>query len=147
MCTKPLQSCPTLCDAMDCSPPGSSVHGILQVRVLEWVAVSFSTERKTSLTKYQHFHALRVGSINTQQLFATGMVVAPRGKWPCQEVFLVVTTGGLLLASHGWRPGMLLNTYNIQDRPPPQRIISAPPPPRPADQIAAIPKSKSPSLE
>ena len=35
-------SCPTLCDPMDCSPPGSSVHGILQARVLEWVAMSFS---------------------------------------------------------------------------------------------------------
>ena len=34
-----LQSCPTLCDAMDCSPPGSSVHGILQARMLEWVAM------------------------------------------------------------------------------------------------------------
>ena len=36
------QSCPTLCNPMDCSPPGSSVHGILQARVLEWVAISFS---------------------------------------------------------------------------------------------------------
>ena len=36
------QSCLTLCDLMDCSPPGSSVHGILQARILEWVAVSFS---------------------------------------------------------------------------------------------------------
>ena len=36
------QSCPTLCDPMDCSPPGSSVHGIFQARVLEWVAISFS---------------------------------------------------------------------------------------------------------
>ena len=35
-------SCPTLCDPMDCSPPGSSVHGISQARVLEWVAISFS---------------------------------------------------------------------------------------------------------
>ena len=32
------QSCPTLCDSMDCSPPGSTVHGILQARILEWVA-------------------------------------------------------------------------------------------------------------
>ena len=37
-----LQSCPTLCDLMDCSPPGSSVHGILQARILEWVAISSS---------------------------------------------------------------------------------------------------------
>ena len=36
------QSCPTLLDPMDCSPPGSSVHGILQARILEWVAISFS---------------------------------------------------------------------------------------------------------
>ena len=36
------QSCPTLNDSRDCSPPGSSTHGILQVRILEWVAISFS---------------------------------------------------------------------------------------------------------
>ena len=36
------QSCPTLSDPMDCSPPGSSVHGILQARTLAWVAISFS---------------------------------------------------------------------------------------------------------
>ena len=38
------QSCPTLCDPMDCSPPDSSVHGILQARILEWVAISFSRD-------------------------------------------------------------------------------------------------------
>ena len=37
------QSCPTLCDPMDYSPQGSSVHGILQARKLEWVAVTFSS--------------------------------------------------------------------------------------------------------
>ena len=36
------QRCPTPCDPMDCSPPGSSVPGILQARILEWVAISFS---------------------------------------------------------------------------------------------------------
>ena len=36
------QLCPTLCDPMDCSPPGSSVHGILQERILEWVAMPSS---------------------------------------------------------------------------------------------------------
>ena len=39
---KSLQSCPTLCDPMDCGLPGFSVHGILQARTLEWVAISFS---------------------------------------------------------------------------------------------------------
>ena len=39
---KSLQSCPTLCDPIDGSPPGSPVPGILQARTLEWVAMSFS---------------------------------------------------------------------------------------------------------
>ena len=38
------QSCLTLCDSMDCCPPGSSIHGILQARILEWVALPFSRE-------------------------------------------------------------------------------------------------------
>ena len=40
--SKVTQSCPTLYDPVDCSPPGSSIHGILQPRILEWVAISFS---------------------------------------------------------------------------------------------------------
>ena len=43
---KSLQSCPTLCDPMDCSPPGSPVPGILQARTLEWVVISFSNAGK-----------------------------------------------------------------------------------------------------
>ena len=39
---KSLQSCPTLCDPRDGSPPGSPIPGILQARILEWVAISFS---------------------------------------------------------------------------------------------------------
>ena len=42
VCVLSLQLCPTLCDPMDCSPPGSSVHGILQTRRLEWVAMPSS---------------------------------------------------------------------------------------------------------
>ena len=42
LAAKSLQSCPTLCDPRDGSPPGSSVPGILQARILEWVAISFS---------------------------------------------------------------------------------------------------------
>ena len=42
MCAKSLQSCLTLCDPMDCSPPGSSVHGIHQAGILEWVAMPSS---------------------------------------------------------------------------------------------------------
>ena len=43
---KSLQSCPTLCDPIDDSPPGSPIPGILQARTLEWVAISFSNAWK-----------------------------------------------------------------------------------------------------
>ena len=42
VCCLIAQSCPTVCDPMDGSPPGSSVHGILQARILEWGAIPFS---------------------------------------------------------------------------------------------------------
>ena len=44
MLAKLLQSCPLLCDAMDCSRPGSSVHRILQAKILEWVAMLSSRD-------------------------------------------------------------------------------------------------------
>ena len=46
------QSCPTLSDPMDCSLPGSSVHGIFQARVLEWGAIAFSSVMSNSLQRY-----------------------------------------------------------------------------------------------
>ena len=45
------QSCPTLSDPMDCSPPGSSIHGIFQARVLEWGAIAFSANQTNGLKK------------------------------------------------------------------------------------------------
>ena len=42
MCAVSLQPCPTPCDLMDCSPPSSSIHGIIQARTLQWVAMPFS---------------------------------------------------------------------------------------------------------
>ena len=42
LAAKSLQSCPTLCDPIDGSPPGSPIPGILQARTLEWVAIAFS---------------------------------------------------------------------------------------------------------
>ena len=47
------QSCPTLSDPMDCSPPGSSIHGIFQARVLEWGAIAFSELEKLHLPKFR----------------------------------------------------------------------------------------------
>ena len=48
---KSLQSCPTLCDPINSSPPGSSVPGILQARTLEWVAIAFSDAKNGLLGK------------------------------------------------------------------------------------------------
>ena len=54
------QSCPTLSDAMDCSLPGSSVHGIFQARVLEWGAIAFSRLRHSNVgKKFVLFSSLR----------------------------------------------------------------------------------------
>ena len=57
---KPLQSCPTLCNTMDCHPPGSSVYGILQARIPEWVAmpssrVSSLPRDRTSISYLLHW--------------------------------------------------------------------------------------------
>ena len=65
---KSLQLCSTLCDAMDSSPPGSSVHRILQARILEWVAISFSNpcmhakSLQSCLTLYNHMDSSPPGS-------------------------------------------------------------------------------------
>ena len=48
---KSLQSCPTLCDPIDGNPPGSSIHGILQARVLEWGAIALSENSRLCLNK------------------------------------------------------------------------------------------------
>ena len=61
------QSCPTLCDPMDYSLPGSSVHGIFQARVLEWVAISFSKPREH--IKKQRHHFADKGPYNQSYVF------------------------------------------------------------------------------
>ena len=55
MCAKLVQLCLTPCDPVDCSPPGSSVHGIFQARVLEWVAIAFSDMEYYSAIKGRKF--------------------------------------------------------------------------------------------
>ena len=64
---KSLQSCPTLCDPRDGSPPGSPVPGILQARTLEWVAIAFSNAWKWKV---------KVKSLSCVQLFATPWTAA-----------------------------------------------------------------------
>ena len=64
---KSLQSCPTLCDPIDGSPPGSPVPGILQARTLQWVAISFSNARKWKV---------KVKSLSCVRLLATPWTAA-----------------------------------------------------------------------
>ena len=64
---KSLQSCPTLCDPVDGSPPGSPVPGILQARALEWVAISFSNAVKEKV---------KVKSLSHVRLLATPWIAA-----------------------------------------------------------------------
>ena len=62
---KSLQSCPTLCDPIDSSPPGSAVPGILQARTLEWAAISFSNAWKWKV---------KVKALSRVRLLATPVV-------------------------------------------------------------------------
>ena len=64
---KSLQSCPTLCDPIDGSPPGSPIPGILQARTLEWVAISFSNTWKWKV---------KVKSLSRVRLLATPWTAA-----------------------------------------------------------------------
>ena len=64
---KSLQSCPTLCDPIDGSPPGSPIPGILQARALEWVAISFSNAWKWKV---------KVKSLSRIRLFTTPWTAA-----------------------------------------------------------------------
>ena len=65
--TKSLQSCPTLCNPRDSSPPGSPIPGILQARTLEWVAIAFSNAWKWKV---------KVKSLSSVQLLATPRTAA-----------------------------------------------------------------------
>ena len=59
------QSCPTLCNPVDCSAPGSSIYGILQARTLEWVAISFSRRSSRPRDGFSN-HGLHIGTISRQ---------------------------------------------------------------------------------
>ena len=85
------QSCPTLCDPMDCSPPGSSAHGIFQARVLEWGAIAFS-KSSYSIAKLPSVCVCKCPSrhtfinnwrvfLNTRNFIIVGKLL--EAKWPC----------------------------------------------------------------
>ena len=130
-----VQSCPTLCDPMDCSPPGSSVRGILQARILQWVANPFSrvsslptdgsfTEllktancgqfsvniSKPGITKGQHWH-------NTKWEFfivVSGKGLIQQRKIGTDEVLNFEVSGDRIEAVH-MLPGYTHNIINLSD--------------------------------
>ena len=73
VCASVVQSCPTLCDPTDCSPPSSSIHGILQARLLEWVAMlsSRGSSWPRNWTRVSH-----VSCISRQVLYQHHLVTA-----------------------------------------------------------------------
>ena len=95
MKVKVIQSCPTLCDAMDCSLPGSSVHMIPQARILEWVAVPFCRESLQTRVQTQVSHIVgrfftswatrEAQYLNREKivwlLYHSWMWLSRRGKW------------------------------------------------------------------
>ena len=72
------QSCPTLSNPMDCSLPGSSIHGIFQARVLEWGAIAFSDEQPRQHIKKQRHYFLNKGPSSQGYGFSCGHV------WICE---------------------------------------------------------------
>ena len=104
MQAKSLQSCLTLCHPMDCSPPGSSVHGILQARILEWVAMPSS--RRFSRPRDQirvylcllhcrqiFYHWRRLGS-------PCNVCISLKEVWCCQWFHSVVNQSLTCFTSH-----------------------------------------------
>ena len=78
--TKSLQSCPTLCDPIDGSPPGFPVPGILQARTLEWVTISFSLSKSNSYLSKERKKERRTYSfflLLSQEFLFLGFFVLP----------------------------------------------------------------------
>ena len=95
---KSLQSCPTLCDLIDGSPPGSPVPGILQARILEWVAISFSNAWRWKV---------KVKSLSRVRLWATPWTAAhqaaPSMGFSRQEYWSGVPAA-LFTIANTWKP-------------------------------------------
>ena len=91
MCAKSLLSYPTLWDPMDCSPPGASVHGILQARILEWVAMpssrgSSQPRDRTQCLRHRQMSSLPLAPL--EKAIATQQPKTPRRNQYEREIFV-----------------------------------------------------------
>ena len=89
------QSCPTLSDPMDCSPPGSSIHGIFQARVLQWGAIAFSTTPLKLLSQNQITVTLLNPVVNSNAHFGLNELILVS-----RIVYLIPWVHAKLLQSH-----------------------------------------------
>ena len=99
------QSCPILCDPMDCSPPGSSVHGLLQARILEWVALPFCRgifPKPVNISLFYSFSRLAQGQCSSE-VWATTCLFLPRSQTPAPAHPL--PSGGQKLSCKAWSSG------------------------------------------
>ena len=122
---KSLQLCPTLCDPIDGSPPGSPVPGILQARTLEWVAISFSNAWKWKV---------KVKSLSHVQLLATPWTAAyqapPSMGFSRQEYWSGVPLPGLPV-HHQLLEFTQTHVHQVGDGIQPSHPLSSPSPPAP----------------
>ena len=88
MWSEVAQSCPTLCDPVDCSLPGSSAHGIFQARILEWVAISFSRgsspprdQTQVSRTVGRYFTVWATREVTPKLWPESKKMIMCRGNW------------------------------------------------------------------
>ena len=106
MCVKSLQSCRTVCDPVNSSPPGSSVHGILQVRILKWVAMPFSRDLPDPGIEPRS-HALQADSLHSE----------PPGKQTNTKKQKQQKASQRNSFQHGIRTGFFSATYSMLGLP------------------------------
>ena len=111
---KSLQSCPTLCDSMDCSLPGFSVHGILQARTLEWVAISFSIISPNQV--YFYLLSWGKGHWGREEADILIMPLICTKSLDCQKLLALVEHSVVLSLSTSHIPSFLLTKRNEQCR-------------------------------
>ena len=130
ICVLVTQSCPTLCDHMDHSLPGSSVHWILQDRILEWVAMPSSSESsqprdRTESPALQADCLLSKPSMHMCIIYSCPFIqISPQALciWPQSD--LCVLSESLLFTPRPWEPGLVQELLSSQLEPSFQTLMS-----------------------
>ena len=117
---KSLQSCPTLSDSMDCSPPGSSVPGILQARILEWVATAFSNawKWKVKVSLFSHVRLLVTHGPQPTSLLHPSDFPGKRTGVGCHRLLLVNAKANAYLTSKSKKKKKIHNLSTCQTLSP-----------------------------